>query len=233
MKKWCVLAVLAIMVSGAQLHAGHFARITIDGVFDDWAGVPVVDSDGGDNSGGPDIGDTQIANDGKYLYIRNTFPNGLMLSTYTAIDVDLDASTGFDVFSMGVIGAEAAWQNDYGFSQATGVWNSGPLGGDFLDGGHALIAPFDNGPSRELAISLANTNNGGLPTFPGSTIRLIFFTDQGAGADGLPEGFPGDSGLNGDITAVIEYTLAVPEPASLSLLGLAGLGFVARRRRMM
>jgi hypothetical protein len=234
MKKWCVLATLILVVSGAKLHAGHFASIAIDDAYDDWAGVPVLDSDAGDNSGGPDIGITQIANDKNYLYIRNTFPNNLALSTYIGIDTDLDSSTGFDVFGLGIIGTEAAWQNDFGFSQSTGNFNSGPLGGaDFFGAGHALLAPWGNFPSRELAISLANTNNGGLPTFPGSTIRLIIYSDSGAGADGLPAGFPGDTGLNGDITAIIDYTLAVPEPASLGLLGLTCLGLVVRRRPLM
>ena len=232
MKQWYGLAVMLVMAASAQLHAGHFASITIDGDSSDWAGVPVVDSDGGDNDGGPDIGDTQIANDGQYLYIRNTFPNELQLSTYTAIDVDLNAATGFNVFGLGIIGTEAAWQNDFGFSQATGNFNSGPLAGDFFGGGHTLLAPFGNGPSREYAISLANTNNGGLPTFPGSTIRLIIYADTGAGADGLPAGFPGDSGLNGDISAIIDYTLAVPEPMSLSLVVMAAIGLVARPRRL-
>jgi hypothetical protein len=232
MKKWYGLAVILVMAASAQVHAGHYASITIDDAYGDWAGVPVVDSDGGDNDGGPDIGDTQIANDGQYLYIRNTFPNGLQLSTYTAIDIDQNAATGFNVFGLGIIGTEAGWQNDFGFSQATGVFNSGPLGGaDFFGAGHALLAPFGNFPSREYAISLANTNNGGVPTFPGSTIRLIIYTDAGAGADGLPANFPGDSGLNGDISAIIDYTLAVPEPMSLSLVAMAAIGLVARPRR--
>jgi hypothetical protein len=221
-----------LTLASASLHAGYFANITIDDAYADWAGVPVVDSDAGDNSGGPDIGDTQIANNGQYLFIRNTFPNSLQLSTYIAIDVDQNAATGFDVFGQGLVGSEAGWQNDFGFSQATGVFNSGPLiGADFFGGGHALLAPFGNFGSRELAISLATQHNGGLPIFPGSTIRLLLYTDSGAGADGLPGGFPGDSGINGDISAVIDYTLAVPEPHSLVMLLTAGIGLFVRRQQ--
>jgi hypothetical protein len=220
-----------LILTSTSLHAGNYAKITIDDLYDDWAGIPVVDSDAGDNSGGPDIGDTQIANDGKNLYIRNTFPNSLTLTTYIAIDTDLNASTGYDIFGLGIIGTEAGWANDFGFSQSTGNWNNGlPLGGEYFGGGHALLSFWGNTSQRELAISLANTNNGGLPTFPGDTVRLIIFTDSGAGADGLPAGFPGDSGINGDITAVIDYTLAVPEPHSLFLLTMAGFGLLVRRR---
>jgi hypothetical protein len=216
-----------------EAEAGFFATITIDDLYADWAGVPVVDSDGGDNSGGPDIGDTQIANDGQNLYIRNTFPNSLILSTYIAIDVDQNAATGFDILDLGIFGSEAGWQNDFGFSQATGVFNSGALAGQYFGGGHALLAPFGNFATRELAISLANLNNGGLPTFPDATIRLMIWTDSGTGADGLPVGFPGDAGVNGDWT-VIDYTLAgraVPEPAGLVLLATAGIGRWLFRRR--
>ena len=223
-----------LMLQHTDAEAGSFATITIDDLYADWAGVPVVDSDGGDNFNGPDIGDTQIANDGQNLYIRNTFPNSLVLSTYIAIDVDQNPATGFDILGLGILGAEAGWQNDFGFSQATGLFNSGPLAGPFFGGGHALLAPFGNFATRELAISLANLNNGGLSTFPDDTIRLMIWTDIGTGADGIPAGFPGDSGVNGDWT-LIEYTLAeptsVPEPTSLVLLATGGIGCWLRRRK--
>ena len=111
------------------------------------------------------------------------------------------------------------------------MFNSGPLTGEFFGGGHALLAPFGNFAERELAISLANMNNGGFPTFPGSTIRLIIYTDTGTGADGIPFGLPGDAGLNGDVSAIIEYTLAVPEPSGCMLFALAAAGASSLRRR--
>ena len=158
----------------AELQAGYFANIAIDDQYDDWTGVPVADSDAGDNFGGPDIGDTQIANDDKYLYIRNTFPNSLQLSTYIGVDADQNPGSGFNIFGLGIIGSEAGWQNDFGFSQSAGVFNSGPLiGADFFGAGHALLSPFGNFPQREMAISLANANNGSLPTFPSNTIQIV------------------------------------------------------------
>jgi hypothetical protein len=192
----------------------------------------VADADAADNFSGPDIGNTQIANDGQYLYIRNTFHNSLSLGTFVSIDVDESAATGFDIFGLGLVGAEAGWQNDFGFTQATGVFNDGVgLTGDFFGGGHALLDAFADAGSRELAVSLANVRVGGGATFPDNTIRLLVWTDKGTGADGLPVGFPGDDLKNYDVSGVIEYTLAVPEPAGVALALVAGGLTLIRRRR--
>jgi hypothetical protein len=223
---------LLVALSCRFAAAGTFKTITIDGDYSDWTGVPVVDSDPADNFSGPDIADTQIANDSQYLYIRNTFHNGLSLGTFISVDVDKNPATGFNIFGLGLVGAEAGWQNDFGFTQATGVFNDGVgLTGDFFGGGHALLDMFADSGSRELAISLANMRNGGGATFPDKTIRLLIWTDKGTGADGLPVGFPGDDGLNYDVSGVIDYTLAVPEPTTVTLAMIAGGLLLCRRRR--
>jgi hypothetical protein len=209
------VAACACFIIGSDAFAGTFHTITIDDLYGDWAGVPILDSDGGDNVGGPDIGDTQICNDEDYLYIRNTFPNSLTLSTFIALDIDSNPATGFDVLGLGLVGAEAAWQNDFGFAQADGVFNAGALGGDFFGGGHALLAPFGNFPNRELAISLdAIIAGSNLPLFPDDTFTILIWTDGG----------------ETDFSAVITYTLAVPGPSALCLLAVAG-GMRGRRRR--
>ena len=231
------IAALAVLAAfGMNATAGTFKTITIDDAYGDWAGVPVVDSDAGDNSSGPDIGDTQIANDNDFLYIHNTFPNSLTLPTFLSIDVDGNTATGFDVFGLGLIGSEVAWQNDFPFTQASGVFNDGQgMSGDFFGSGAALLSPFANAPERELAISLNITRNiDNSPVFggPGSTITMLFWTDAGVGADGLPSFDPNDSGDNFDVSAVIRYTIAsgVPEPATC-LLAMFGLGFLGVSRR--
>jgi hypothetical protein len=224
-------AALIAVVTAAPALAGTFKTITIDDAYGDWTGVPVVDSDPADNFSGPDIADTQIANDNQNLYIRNTFHNGLSLGTFITIDVDENTATGFDIFTQGLIGGEAGWQNDFGFQQATGVFNSGALSGDYFGGGHALLSPFANAGSRELAISLGNIRAGNGPTFPDDTVRLLIWTDLGTGADGLPAGFPNDNGQNWDLSAVIDYTLAVPEATSGALAAIAACGLALTRRR--
>ncbi len=222
-------ALLALL--GPVALAGTYKTITIDGDYSDWTGVPVVDSDGGDNVGGPDIGDTQVANDADYLYVRNSFPNGLSLGTFITIDIDEDVNTGFDVFGLGLVGSEAGWQNDFPFTQATGVFNDGVgMNGPFFGIGAALLAfdgvNFANHPNRELAFDLdilRNVTNTAI--FPDNTIRLLVWTDLGVGPDGTFGGF------NGDVSGVIEYTLAVPEPATLGLVAVGLASFVGLRRR--
>lgn len=233
------LAALAALLAVPLAQAGHYATITIDGNYADWAGVPIVDNDAGDNSFGPDIGYTQVAHDANYLYLRTNFPNSLSLETHLSIDVDESAATGFDVFGLGLVGSEVAWQNDFPYTQRTGVFNDGGapdgagLTGDFFAIGAALLT-FDgvtwaNYSDRELAIPLnIIRNQTGTLAFPDSTIRMLLWTDRGLGPDGTFDG------LNGDVSGVINYTLAeavVPEPTALALAGLSGLALVAARRR--
>jgi hypothetical protein len=226
-------AIAALALGASSAYAGTFKTITIDGDYSDWAGVPIVDSDAGDNTGGPDIAETQIANDGAYLYIRNTFANNLSLGTFITIDVDENAATGYDIFGLGLVGTEAGWQNDFPFTQATGVFNDGGgMTGEFFGSGAALLDSFVNSGSRELAISLDIVRNAGsTPVFPDDTIRLIVWTDLGGGADGLPAGFPNDDGRNYDVSGVINYTLAVPEASGAALAAAGALIVGVWRRR--
>lgn len=215
--------VLLVMV-GSMASAGTFKTITIDDDHSDWVGVPVVDSDPADNAGFIDIAETQIANDDDFLYIRNTFHSGLSLGLFTGIDVDENLATGFDIFGLGLIGQDSGWQTDFPFTSSNGlgggVFNDGQgMSGDFFGSGAALIDAFVDSNERELAISLDIVRNP--PTalaqvFPDDTVRLLFWTDQGAG----------------DVSGVIDYTLAVvPEPATLGLaLAMIGCVVTARRR---
>ncbi|GAB4185669.1 MAG: hypothetical protein Kow00105_00010 [Phycisphaeraceae bacterium] len=206
-------ASLVIALSALPARAGTFATINIDADYSDWAGIPVVASDPADNVGGVDFADVQIANDNDFLYIRNTYHAAKSLSTFMGIDVDENLATGFDVFGLGLIGQDVGWQNDFPFTSQAGVFNDGQgMSGDFFGIGAGLLDQFIDSNSREMAISLSILRNiDNSPVFPDNTVRILFWTDS-AGSGG------------GDVTSVIDYELAVPEPASLAVLMLAGLG---------
>lgn len=112
------LVLLSFGAIATSAQAGTFANITIDGDFSDWATVPIALTDA--NEGFDfDINTIQFANNDTDVFIRIIFNkmidpqsgNGLFLG----IDNDSNAITGYDVYSAGLIGTEAAYQNDFPF----------------------------------------------------------------------------------------------------------------------
>lgn len=223
-KRFALLACVSFVNLCAIAGAGTYKTITIDDDHSDWIGVPVVDSDPADNPGSVDLAGTQISNDANFLYIRNTFHGSLSLGLFTGIDVDENVATGFDIFGLGLIGQDSGWQNDFPFTSSNNafggdVFNDGQgMTGDFFGSGAILLDAFADSNERELAISLDIIRNP--PTaltnvFPDNTVRLLFWTDQ----------------ASGDVSSVIDYTLAVPEPATTVLLAaLVGCLTIKRRR---
>lgn len=196
--------------------AGTFKTITIDSDFSDWDDVPVLDSDPLDNPGFVDFAETKIANDDEFLYIYNSYHTADSLGSFTALDVDSDPSTGFDVFGLGLVGSEAGWQNDFPFTQDAANFNNGSgMSGEFFGSGAALLDAFADGTQRELAISLEVVFNAGGAVFDDDDFTLLFWTDEGST----------------DVSAAINYTLsAIPEPTSALLLFSTALVFCGRRR---
>ncbi len=62
-------------------------------------------------------------------------------------------------------------------------------------------------------------------------VWLIVWTNLGVGVNGIPVGGLGDDDMNFDASAVIHYTLAVPEPGIPVLILVAICGIAARRQR--
>ena len=196
---------LSADLSVAQVTAPsiYTTAITVQGEepgteFDDWDGIPIATMDPADNVGFVDIADIQVANDSEYLYVHITYHDDQSLGTFLGFDLDQDVFTGFDIFSLGLIGTELGYVNDFPFEQAAGVFNTGDnlSGGPFGNGG-ALIFPFWNegGPQKELAIPLnVGFTNPAEPAFVNPTFDFMVYFDQGLG----------------DITEVITYTLADP-----------------------
>jgi len=219
--------ILAITVAlGSTLSAsavlGTFSdTITIDGLFDDWTNIPVLATDAsGDNGGGPDLATVQIANNDTWLFLRLTYYNATNPnagpSVFLALDNDSNLSTGFDVFSAGLVGSEAGWQNDFPFEQSNTVFNTG--GG--LTGGGAAISPFFVVTTQqEYRISRSATfTASGNPIFPTDTFTLLVYTDP--------------TGAN-ETAGPIQYTFAVPEPGTFSLLAISAVcaSLIRRQKR--
>jgi hypothetical protein len=161
--------------------------------FNDWAssGIPIATIDPADNTGFIDINEIQIANDDQYIYLRISYHNNNSVNTYLAFDTDQDVATGFNIFSLGLVGSELGYQNDFPFEQETGVFNTTHP----LTASTALIFPFWNidGPQKEYAIPLNATFTNPLePAFTGNSFDLVVYTDQGLA----------------DVSEVLSYTLA-------------------------
>lgn len=167
----------------------EFATLTIDGDFSDWSAIPEILSDlAGD--GVPDIVSVKAANDSDYLYLlveyaaatdTNAF-NGSP-SNFISLDNDDNTATGFDIFSLGLIGAEVSWQNDFPFHQATGVYNTGATFTNAVPG----ISPYaSNAVAQEYRIPLTATydaGSGSQAVFPQDIIRLAMWSNDGVIAE--------------------------------------------------
>ena len=214
------VALLGVCVLARNASAGTYANITIDGSFSDWSSVPVAYTDASGDGSPTDLATIQIANDANNLYLRLTYYTAVNpqagSGVFLAIDNDNNPATGFDVFGLGLVGAEAGWQNDFPFAQSNGVFNTG--GG--LTGAAALISPyFTVTTEQEYSISRSATFTAtGTPVFPGDTFTLLEYTVDGTA----------------DVAGPVQYTFAaVPEPTSLQLAGIGAMVFLglARRRK--
>src|SRR6266404_3472307 len=119
-------------------RAGSFKHITIDGSFDDWAGIPpaYVDPPFQDDpayqqdpsrfAGANDLKSVYVANDNNYLYVRFTLyapGNPFTSHENIFIDADNDVTTGYSVG--GRVGSEVLIQSGVGYQEKNGTFNDG------------------------------------------------------------------------------------------------------------
>ncbi|HXP59467.1 MAG TPA: hypothetical protein VN829_03195, partial [Dongiaceae bacterium] len=110
--------------------AGTYRRITIDGDFADWAGVPVAYTQPPDTTNSIAYTNVFLANDENYLYIRlaiATSDNPFTSIENIFFDTDNTLLTGYPV--SGYIGSELLVQGGAGYDQRAGQFNSGTVSG--------------------------------------------------------------------------------------------------------
>src|ERR1039457_1650952 len=103
-----------------------FKRVTIDGSFNDWTGVPLAYTAPAGPTNAIQYENVYIANDQTDLYIRFTLysPRAAFANSYDNIFIDADnnAGTGFHV---GRIGSEMLIQWGGGYQEKNGTFNDG------------------------------------------------------------------------------------------------------------
>ncbi len=149
-------AILLAFISGflgSPLRAGD--PITIDGVFDDWASVPVAYSDVQGDGAQEDFAELKITNDDTFLFFKLTFHNPEFRlrrsnSITLYIDTDRNVETGLAING---IGAELEWC----FGCGEGTFHDGEetttIGRSDLT---LFMAPAFSSQTFEIALSLSS-----------------------------------------------------------------------------
>ena len=215
---------------GTAVHAGTYAPITIDGNFSDWTNVSRSAASGTADGATIDPIQLKLANDATNMYVLITFATPVASATvdgtYLVVDSDGNKATGFDVFGQGVIGSNTAFENDYPFSEATGNYNDGtqPTGATFT------VAPSNTTTTSQEEIAIPLTASQVDATAGGYTGLLFPATNA------FSIGVFTDAGGVDTVLASTPYTLgtpvAVPEPASLSLLALGAAPLLRARSKL-
>src|SRR5436190_10936680 len=161
------LIIVSACAMSLSASAGTFKHITIDGSFDDWAGIPpAFTRSAPDTTTSVAYKDIYVANDENYLYIRFTlFSAGDPFTSHENIFLDTDNSlgTGFSAAG-GRVGSEMLIQSGSGYQEKNGGFNEGGING--LDWASGPTAP---GTDFEVRISRRATY--------GSDNRAVFTAD--------------------------------------------------------
>ena len=186
-----------------SVRAGDFKHITIDGSFDDWAGIQPALLDPSDTTNSIDYAAVYVANDAEYLYLRITLhaPGDPFTSHENLfIDSDNDAATGH---SFSGIGSEMLIQGGVGHEERAGGFNDG----FFIDGLNWAAAPSGAATNFEFRISrrAAYTSEPPGPVFLIDTIAFVLEAET---SNYLPVEYAPDSGGQ-------TYTFAPAPPAAM------------------
>jgi hypothetical protein len=162
---WLALAALRAQAADAP---SSFKHITIDGSFEDWAGVSPAYEDASDTDEAADYKTIYVAHDQDFLYIRFTLykPHAQFTSHENIfLDADNDPSTGLSVF----IGSEMLIQGGNGYQERDGGFNEGAITGlDWQAAPTGLAADFELRISRKAVFASDST-----PVFGSDTIAFV------------------------------------------------------------
>ncbi len=170
---WLALGLVLGTLSAAS--AGTFKRITIDGSFADWAGVPVAATDAeGDALKGYDLKEIYVANDDQYLYFRVVIHASSTNANYNSshhqffIDSDNDPSTGRRDLGLGT---EMVVEDGYAFSQRYATaWNEGGMTGtDWAQSPRGVSPTFQY--EARISRSVRDTQAPDVPAGSGNPAR--------------------------------------------------------------
>src|SRR5208282_2784114 len=157
-------------------NASTYKHITIDGLFNDWTGVPLAYTASAGPTNAIQYENVYIANDQTNLYIRFTLYSpraNAFANSYDNIFIDADnnPATGF---SVGGIGSEMLIQGGAGYQEKNGAFNEGGINGL----GWAIAGSPDT-TDFELEISLGATYaSDSTPVFTNSTIAILLEGDD-------------------------------------------------------
>jgi hypothetical protein len=208
--RWLALGLTLGVLSVAS--AGTFKRITIDGSFADWTGVPVAATDAeGDALRGFDLKEIYVANDDQNLYLRVVIYPSSTNANYNAshhqffIDGDNDPSTGRGDLGLG---AEMVVEDGYGFSQRYKNWYDGDVTGTGWAQAPQGVSPTFQYEAR-ISRSVRDTQPADVPTGSGNPARdlPVFAQDTISIAAGVSD----SSWSREDSIAAFVYEMA-PKP---------------------
>jgi hypothetical protein len=153
-----------------------YKKITVDGSFEDWAGVPWAYQ--GAVDGNPvNFTQVQFANDTTNLYghVKLATPYALFLDYYSHlfVDGDMNAQTGYSVGGAS-FGSEMMIESGYGYDQRNGSFNAGSI----VNLGWA-IAPAVSAAEFEFQVSLSALYPDNSEVFGASPVRLLLEDNRG------------------------------------------------------